>query len=172
MALPRNVMIAVVGGGDCRGVCRAEPRRYARGAGCWWRISCWKRRALGANPKTPVALGNRAAMVLLQEAESLNPNSPDILRALAEAADVARKYDTELDALKNLVRLEPKNLVAQVQFLDLLARAAANDRAENRRVPGGVCEHQPRSAGAQRRMGVRLYRCFSRRGLTGKRTPT
>jgi len=115
------------------------------------------------NGRLPLALANRQALVLLQQARALTPDSADIQRSLAEVAREAHQPDLELDALKNVVRLEPDNLVAQVAFLDLLAgrrqtveqKIAVFQSALD--APG--LERQVRSA-----MALRIYRLLLQRG--------
>jgi tetratricopeptide (TPR) repeat protein len=70
----------------------------------------------------PPEVGGPEALVLLQAARRLNPQSPEMLHLLALAASASKDNATAIDALKALARLDPGNLVAQVDFLDLLAQ--------------------------------------------------
>lgn len=71
----------------------------------------------------PPEVGTREAQVLLQAARRISNQNPEMLRLLASATmKSGGNNDLALDALKTLVRMDPENLVAQVDFLDILAR--------------------------------------------------
>lgn len=72
-------------------------------------------------------LGPREALVLLKGSRQLMPQNPTTLRLLALSAAATDQIDQAADALKTLVRIDPENLVAQVDFLDLLVRGKPVD---------------------------------------------
>jgi hypothetical protein len=79
-------------------------------------------RAIARDSRLPLAMANRQALQLLSQARLLSADSTEIAFATAEAARVARDLDLEQAAVKDLIRLEPANLVAQVRFVDILAQ--------------------------------------------------
>ena len=81
-------------------------------------------RTAGRNLQLPPDLAARESLVLLQKAEELDPQSKTVLRLLAEAAGALHRTALERQALLNLVKLDPKNIVAQLKFLDSLAAGA------------------------------------------------
>ncbi len=120
-------------------------------------------RQVARNPNLPTAISNRQALVLLKEARILSPDSPDILRALADVAHVAQQTDLELDAVKNLVRLEPDNLVEQVHFLDLLVQK--RQTVEQKIAVCQAAFDSPKlNPQVRSEMAVRLYRLLLQRG--------
>jgi tetratricopeptide (TPR) repeat protein len=70
---------------------------------------------------------NRAAlqaMLLLKRAVEVAPDYTDGHRLLAVAAQALNDADTEREALRNLVRIDPGHLVGQARYVQLLAARA------------------------------------------------
>ena len=78
-------------------------------------------RAAGRNVTVPTPLAAREALTLLNMARRLNPNSLTVLRLQADAAEALRNYTVAQKSLLSMVALNPKNLTAQVRFIDDLA---------------------------------------------------
>ena len=78
-------------------------------------------RAAGRNVSVPTPLAAREALTLLNMAERLDPSSQTVLRLRADAAEALHDYPVAQKSLLLMVALDPKNLVAQVRFIDDLA---------------------------------------------------
>ncbi len=131
---------------------RAESGPTARGLLVWQLIN--DARAAGRDPHFPPALAARQALVLLQEARRLDPDSSTVLRLLAEAADALKRPVPARGAWLALLRLEPHNTVAQVRYLDTLAAPyqslAARQRVYRAALVNPHLEASVRSAAALR----------------------
>lgn len=78
-------------------------------------------RLRGRADKLPPNLSATEAEVLLQAAVRVDPQNMDAWRLLAEACEANNHDEQAREAYKQLLKLDPKNLVAQVRFLELLA---------------------------------------------------
>ena len=78
-------------------------------------------RSIGRNTTISPHPAATIAEYLLRMAVRLNPNSATGYRLLAEAADTLHQPALRVKALLALCKLEPENLVAQVELLDALA---------------------------------------------------
>jgi predicted Zn-dependent protease len=70
------------------------------------------------------SLAAKQAEVFLEAAQKLEPGNIHTLKLLVEAAAATGNAAVEREALRSLVRQDPGDLVAQVQYIDFLAAAA------------------------------------------------
>jgi hypothetical protein len=124
-------------------------------------------RAIARDARMPLSLANGQALLLLKQARQLSPDSAEIAYATAEAARMAKDLVLEEAAVKDLVRLEPGNLVAQVRFLDLLAQRKQTVEQKmlvyQSALDSATLDGQVRSE-----MAMRLYRLLLQRGQTAE----
>ena len=76
-----------------------------------------------ARAAIPAPLSARQAMRVLQAARNVSPDSLDILRALAEAASESREREVFQQTLRDIVRLDPGDLVAQANLITVMAES-------------------------------------------------
>ncbi len=113
----------------------------------------------------PVPLAIRETSALLQAAAKLDPTNPMILRHLAEAARVAKQTDLLRETLRMTIKADPGNLVAQVQYLELLALSSqtVDDRL---RVYQSAMGNKKLDPQVRSEMAVRVARLMYERGDT------
>jgi hypothetical protein len=117
------------------------------------------------NPNLPPAAAAVQATVLLQFANQLDPADLRTLHLLAQTAQAADKTDVRRAALRQIIAADPGDLVAQVQYIDLLADDSqkAEDRVAfyQRMLPQTDLDAQVRSE-----VALRLARLAEARGDT------
>jgi tetratricopeptide (TPR) repeat protein len=115
------------------------------------------------DPSVPAAEAAERAALLLELASRVSPEDPRILRLLAEAAHAAHRSETERSALRALIRNDPGDLVAQVNYLDFVAGAteALDERA---RIYKAAFDTQALDPQIRSEMAVRLARIATERG--------
>ncbi|MCL2639219.1 MAG: tetratricopeptide repeat protein [Phycisphaerales bacterium] len=106
------------------------------------------------------------ATILIQTAATLDPDNTRLLRLLAESVRVSslpNKLDIERDALRNVIRLDTGDLVAQVNYFDLVAGAtqALDQRA---RIYRGALDSTSLDPQVRSEMAVRLSKIAAERG--------
>ena len=105
----------------------------------------------------------REAAILLQFATKLNDGDVQTLKMLAESARVAGDPGLRKDTLRQLIKLDPGDFVAQVQYLDLLAGATEvmEDRA---RIYQSAMDQAAFNPQIRSEMAVRLAQISDERG--------
>ena len=68
--------------------------------------------------------GQQQAEVFLEGAQKIEPTNVHTLKLLVEAAAATGNAGVQREALRNLVRQDPGDLVAQVKYIDFLAASA------------------------------------------------
>ncbi|HUO07238.1 MAG TPA: tetratricopeptide repeat protein [Phycisphaerae bacterium] len=108
-------------------------------------------------------LGAREAQILLQFAHDLDPQDVHTLKLLVEAAATTGETDVQREAVRALIRLDPGDLVAQVQYIDLIASGsqALDDRARIYQSALGKSALDPQ---IRSEVAVRLSRITRERG--------
>ncbi|HVX86583.1 MAG TPA: hypothetical protein VH253_17510 [Phycisphaerae bacterium] len=115
------------------------------------------------DPKAPEAQSSLRASLLLEFASRLDPSDARILKLLVEASQVAGRGDVQRSALRALIKADPGDMVAQVEYLDFLAGAtqALDERA---RVYQSALDTQSLDPTVRSEMAVRLARIAEERG--------
>jgi tetratricopeptide (TPR) repeat protein len=113
----------------------------------------------------PAALAARQACTLLQAANAVDPSDLVTLRLLADAAHQTRQPAVLRDTLRQTLKLDPANLVAQVEYLDLLATSTEtlDDRA---RIYQAAMDKPTLDPQVRSEMAVRLAAILDERGET------
>lgn len=113
--------------------------------------------------RLPPALAARQACALLQAANLLDASDLVTLRLLADAARVTRQPTVLRDALRQTLKLDPGNLVAQVEYLDLVALSSQTleERARIYRAAMDKASFDPQ---VRAEMAVRLATIYYERG--------
>ncbi len=122
------------------------------------------------DPKEAKAQSSLRASLLLEFANRLDPSDARILKLLVEASQVAGRKEVQRNALRSLIKTDPGDMVAQVEYLDFLADAtqALDERA---RVYQSALETQSLDPTVRSEMAVRLARIAEERGdAAGART--
>lgn len=81
-------------------------------------------RVRATDPNREANRAAQQAMLLLKRAVEVSPDYADGHRLLAVAAQALNDADTEREALRNLVRIDPGHLVGQARYVQLLAARA------------------------------------------------
>lgn len=125
-----------------------------------------------ARANLPPALATRHATILLQSARTVAPDSLDVLRALAEAAGASRDQATLKDVLKQIVRLDPGDLAAQVQLIGVLAESAPTGGEqtveEQMRVYAAALEKESLDPQVRSEIATVLARLYLQRGRSAE----
>jgi tetratricopeptide (TPR) repeat protein len=116
-----------------------------------------------ARSAVPPTLAARHAMLILQNAASVNPEDLDILHALAEAAREAGERDILRNALRNIVKLDPGDLVAQVNLISAMAESSQTIE-EQLRVYAGTLEKDALDPQVRSEIALRYARLLMQRG--------
>lgn len=119
-------------------------------------------RARAANDKVPAQVASKEAYVLLQKAHDLDPNSPTVLQLLSTAAVSVGDWDMAKTATKQLVGADPGNLVAQVSYLDFVARPKPVE--EQIRIYQSALNRKELNAQVRSEMAVRVGTLLLQRG--------
>jgi tetratricopeptide (TPR) repeat protein len=122
-------------------------------------------RALLRDPALPPQTAARQAVVLLQFAAGLDSGSVPTLKLLAGAARAAGAAAVEKDALRRVIALDKGDLVAQVQYLDLVA-STSQTLEERARVYQSALDQAALDPQIRSEMAVRLARVAEERGDT------
>ncbi len=111
----------------------------------------------------PARLSAREAQILLQFGHDADPENLHTLKLLVEAAGVNGDVDVQRDALRSLIKLDPGDFVAQVQYIDFLASAsqALDVRAKIYQAALGQTSLDPQ---IRSEVAVRLARITRERG--------
>ncbi|HEY3788633.1 MAG TPA: hypothetical protein VGL71_07250, partial [Urbifossiella sp.] len=111
----------------------------------------------------PTQLSAREAQILLQFAQDADPENVHTLKLLVEAAGVNNDAEVQRDALRRLIKLDPGDLVAQVQYIDFLASGsqALDARAKIYQAALGQSSLDPQ---IRSEIAVRLARITRERG--------
>ena len=111
----------------------------------------------------PRQLSAREAQILLQFARDVDPENIHTVKLLVEAAAANGDTDVQRDALRGLIKLDPGDLVAQVQYIDFLASAsqALDARAKIYQAALGQTSFDPQ---IRSEVAVRLARIARERG--------
>lgn len=104
--------------------------------------------------------------ILLTAAARLTPESAEVQRLLAEAAAAAGDTAAAREALKQVMRADKGNLVAQVTFLDLVAQGRPVE--EQIKVYRAALEQQTLNPQVRSEMATRLARLLAERGETAE----
>jgi tetratricopeptide (TPR) repeat protein len=121
--------------------------------------------SVGRNVKIPSDLAANEALTLLEEAVRLDPSSTTALRLLAEAAGVTGDVKIQQSSLLDLSKLQPDNLVVQVQFMDALA-AARQTVADRIAVYQAALNNTNLDPQVQSAMALRIGRLLAQQGRT------
>ncbi|MGN6369938.1 MAG: HEAT repeat domain-containing protein [Phycisphaerae bacterium] len=111
----------------------------------------------------PAQLSAREAQIVLQLARDVDPENTHTLKLLVEASTATGNTDVEREALRGLIKLDPGDLVAQVQYIDLIAAAsqALDERAKVYQAALGKTALDPQ---IRSEVAVRLARIARERG--------
>jgi tetratricopeptide (TPR) repeat protein len=113
--------------------------------------------------RLPPALAARQACALLQAANLLDPSDLVTLRLLADAARATRQPTVLRDALRQTLKLDPANLVAQVEYLDLVA-LSSQALEERARIYQAAMDKTSFDPQVRSEMAVRLATIYYERG--------
>src|SRR5271170_4643959 len=111
----------------------------------------------------PAALSAQEAEIALQFANQADPENAHTLKLLVEAAAATGDNDVRREALRNLIRLDPGDLVAQVQYIDFMA-SATQAIDERGKIYGGALSKKAFDAQVRSEMAVRLAGIAEERG--------
>ena len=78
-------------------------------------------RTVSRNLHLPANIAAKQALILLEEAQSVDGQSATALRLLAEAAHANGNHQLRAQALQKLVNLKPDDITAQVELFDAIA---------------------------------------------------
>jgi tetratricopeptide (TPR) repeat protein len=115
----------------------------------------------------PPAAAARQAAILLQFASQLDPADPHTLKLLAEAARTSGKTPLQKDSLRKLIALDPGDLVAQADYLDLVA-ASSQVLDERAKVYQNALDQPKLDPQVRSEMALRLARIAEERGDSGQ----
>ena len=119
-------------------------------------------RTVARNSDIPPELVRQHLLILLATARALAPDSLEILQATADAAQDTRDREILKDALKAIVKTDPRDYVAQVRLITAIAEGAQAIE-EQLRILANAAEKEDLDPQVRSELALKLAKLFMQR---------